>query len=148
MKKVPLSVEEIKKLRKPLLNVNIYHRERLSSMDLFAVWVTQKIGTVGFFFLIFFWTLIWLGWNILGPVEYQFDPYPAFVFWLFISNLLQIFIMPLLLIGQNLQGKHSEARAEADFEVNTKAEQEIETILIHLENQNEIMQELLQRSKS
>ena len=115
-------------------------------MDLFAIWVTQKIGTVGFFFLVFFWTLIWLGWNILGPAEYQFDPYPAFVLWLFISNLLQIFIMPLLLIGQNLQGKHSEARAEADFEVNTKAEQEIETILIHLENQNEIMQELLNKS--
>lgn len=145
MKKIPLSIEEIRKLRKPLLNVNTAHREKLSSLDLFAVWVTDKIGSVGFFFLIFFWTIIWLGWNVLGPNEYQFDPYPAFVFWLFISNMLQIFIMPLLLIGQNLQGKHSEARAEADFEVNTKAEKEIETILIHLENQNEILEELLKK---
>ncbi len=43
------------------------------------------------------------------------------------------------MIGQNLQSNHSEARAEADFEVNTKAEDEIEIILKHLENQNEVM---------
>ena len=145
MKKVPLSIEEIKKSRKPLRNVNIEHKENLSSLDLFAVWITDHIGTMGFFLVIFFWTVIWLGWNVLGPKEYQFDPYPAFVLWLFISNMIQIFLMPLLLIGQNLQGKHATARAEADFEVNTKAEQEIETIIIHLENQDEMITEILNR---
>ncbi len=59
--------------------------------------------------------------------------------------MIQIFLMPLLLIGQNLQGKHAEARAEADFEVNAKAEREIETILQHLENQDNMMREILKR---
>ena len=145
MKKIPLSLEEIKKFRKPLRNVNREHKEKLSVLDLFAVWITEHIGTMGFFLFIFFWTVIWLGWNVLGPKEFQFDPYPAFVFWLFISNMIQIFLMPLIMIGQNLQGRHAEARAEADFEVNTKAEQEIETILIHLENQNEMMTEILEK---
>ncbi len=138
----PLSVEEIKNLRKPLRNVNIEHKEHLTSLEVFAVWITKHIGTMGFFLLIFFWTIIWLWWNTLGPREFRFDPYPAFVLWLFISNMVQIFLMPLLLIGQNLQGKHAEARAEADFEINAKAEKEIETILIHLENQNEILEKL------
>lgn len=145
MKPVPLSIEEIRKLRKPLRNVNIEHKENLSSLDSFAVWITRRIGTMGFFFIIFLWTLAWISWNIFAPKEFQFDPYPAFVFWLFISNMIQIFLMPLLMIGQNLQGKHAEARAEADFDVNTKAEQEIETILIHLENQNDIMSEILNK---
>ena len=145
MKKVPVSLEEIKKTRKPLRNANIEHREHLSSLDLFALWITSNIGTMGFFFIIFFWTLIWLGWNIFMPTELRFDPYPAFVLWLFISNMIQIFLMPLLLIGQNLQGRHAEARAEADFDVNTKAEEEIETILIHLENQNDMMLEILEK---
>jgi uncharacterized membrane protein len=48
--------------------------------------------------------------------------------------------MPFIMIGQNLQNKHSEARAEADFEINTKAEREIETILQHLENQNAMIE--------
>jgi uncharacterized membrane protein len=43
------------------------------------------------------------------------------------------------MVGQNLQGMHSEARAEHDLEVNIKAEQEIEVILQHLEHQNEIL---------
>lgn len=145
MAKQALSLEEIKKNRKPLRNVNVAHIESLSSLDLFAVWITKNIGTMGFFFIILFWTVFWLGFNTLGPTEYHFDPYPAFVLWLFISNMIQIFLMPLLLIGQNLQGKHAEARAEADFDVNTKAEEEIETILTHLENQNEMMVQILTR---
>jgi len=49
------------------------------------------------------------------------------------------------MIGQNLQSRHTEARSEADFDVNTKAEFEIETILMHLENQNKIMMEILEK---
>jgi uncharacterized membrane protein len=79
--------------------------------------------------------VLWLGFNTLAPPSIRFDPGPAFVFWLFISNMIQIFLMPLLMVGQNLQGRHSEIRAEADFEVNTKSEQEVEAILLHLEQQ-------------
>ena len=57
--------------------------------------------------------------------------------------MIQIFLMPLLMIGQNLQGRHSEARAEADFEVNTRSEAETEAILQHLENQNELILKIL-----
>ena len=132
-------------MRKPIRNINLEHRERLTGLERFAVLVTDRIGTMGFFLVIFAWTILWLGWNLLAPAELTFDPYPAFVLWLFISNMIQIFLMPLLLIGQNLQGKHAEARAEADYEVNTKAEREIETILEHLENQDNVMQAILKK---
>ncbi len=145
MKNAPLPFEEIKKRHSAIRNVNIEHRERLSGLERVAVWITEHVGSMGFFLIIFFWTVVWLGLNLFGPRELRFDPYPAFVLWLFISNLIQLFLMPLLLIGQNLQGKHSEARAQADFEVNTKAEQEIETILMHLENQSEMLQEILKK---
>ena len=49
------------------------------------------------------------------------------------------------MIGQNLQGRHAERRAEADFEVNVKAEREIETILLHLENQNKVILQILNK---
>jgi len=51
--------------------------------------------------------------------------------------------MPLIMVGQNLQGRHASKRAKADFKVNTKAEREIETILMHLENQNELILKIL-----
>ena len=135
--------EELKKLRKPIRNINILHKESLSILETFAVKLTDHVGSIGFFLIIFGWTILWLGWNTIAPKEWRFDPFPAFVLWLFISNVIQIFLMPLIMIGQNLQGRHAENRAESDFEVNVRAEKEIEVILLHLEHQNELIMEIL-----
>ena len=139
------TVEEIKQLRNPLSNINKEHKEKMSAIDRTALWITDHVGSMGFFMIIFCWTVSWLGWNTLAPTTMRFDPYPAFVLWLFISNMIQIFLMPLIMVGQNLQSRHSELRAEEDFKVNKKAENEIETILMHLENQNELILKILER---
>jgi uncharacterized membrane protein len=112
-------------------------------LEKIAIKVTDYVGSMGFFIIIFLWTLLWLGWNTLAPKHLRYDPYPAFVLWLFISNMIQIFLMPLIMIGQNLQGRHSEIRAEADFEVNVRAEKEIEVILMHLEHQSELILKII-----
>ncbi len=49
------------------------------------------------------------------------------------------------MIGQNLQSKHSEIRAEHEYETSIKSEREIETIIQHLENQNKILSEILEK---
>jgi uncharacterized membrane protein len=54
-------------------------------------------------------------------------------------------LMPLIMVGQNLQGSHSERRAENDFEVNVRAEKEICVILHHLEYQNAILITMLEK---
>ena len=119
--------------------------DKLSPLDRVAVYITNHVGTMGFFLLIVVWTTFWLGWNFLAPPKYQFDAPMGFVFWLFISNMIQILLMPLIMVGQNIQGRASEARAEHDLEVNIKAEQEIEVILRHLERQNEMLIAMLQK---
>ncbi len=141
----PKSLKELKALRKPIRNANVEMKKKLTRLDKIAIWITNNVGTMGFFLIVFLWTVVWLGWNSLAPKVVRFDPFPAFVLWLFISNVIQIFLMPLIMIGQNLQSDHAEMRAEADFEVNTKAELEIETILMHLENQNKIILEILEK---
>jgi len=141
----PLSLQELKKLRKPLPTAASLRKPKLSKLDKLASWITVHVGTMGFFILIFIWTISWLSWNMFAPPAMRFDPYPAFVLWLFMSNMIQIFLMPLIMIGQNLQSAHSEARAEADFEVNKKAELEIETVLQHLEYQNDLILKILKR---
>ena len=145
MTDTPSALRELKKQRKPIRQINIEHAQGLSGLERLAVKITDHVGTMGFFLIIFVWTVVWLSWNTLAPAAIRFDPYPAFVLWLFLSNMIQIFLMPLIMVGQNLQGRHSEARAEADFEVNTKAEREIETILLHLEHQNEMILTILKR---
>jgi uncharacterized membrane protein len=135
----PLSLDELRKQRKPLRNVNKEASEKLSALDRLACWITNRVGTMGFFLIVLVWTVVWLGWNLLAPRDLQFDPPTAFVFWLFISNLIQLLLMPLIMVGQNIQGRHSEKRAEHDLEVNVRAEAEIEVVLQHLEYQNTIL---------
>jgi uncharacterized membrane protein len=137
------SLEELRKLRTPIVNPNEALKAKFTKMERAAIWITEHVGTMGFFNIIVVWTLLWLGWNMLAPKSLRFDPFPGFVLWLFISNMIQIFLMPLIMIGQNFQSAHAEARAEADFEVNTKAEFEIETVLQHLEYQNELILQIL-----
>ena len=83
--------------------------------------------------------------TLLAPADLQFDPPMGFVLWLFISNLIQILLMPLIMLGQNIQGQHAEARAEYDLDVNLKAEKEIEVVLNHLEYQNAILIAMLEK---
>jgi uncharacterized membrane protein len=141
----PMSLAEFRKRRRPLRNVNKQQRERLKPLDRLAVWITTRVGTMGFFLIIFAWTMVWLGWNMLAPKQLQFDPPMGFVLWLFISNLIQILLMPLIMVGQNIQGAHAEARAEHDLEVNVKAEKEIEVILEHLEYQNAALLKMMHK---
>ena len=144
MKHSPLSIEEIKKQRAPVKNINIEHVGKMTALEKAALYITQKIGAIGFFFALLAWTIIWLIWNTLMPDSFHFDPFPAFVLWVFISNVLQLFLLPLLMIGQNLQGRHAEAKAENEYKTNLKAEKEIEIIIQHLENQNELLLEILE----
>jgi len=143
--KLPPSVAELLKLRVPLRNVSKTVEANTSALDKLALWITSHVGTMGFFIVIFVWTVLWLGWNLLAPKELQFDPPSAFVFWLFISNLIQLMLMPLIMVGQNILGREADARAEHDLEVNIKAEREIEAVLRHLEYQNSILIAMLDK---
>jgi uncharacterized membrane protein len=103
------------------------------------LFITEHVGNFKFFLAIFTWTALWLSWNIFGPRQFRFDPAPAFVFWLFLSNMIQIMLMPLILVGQNLQNRHTELRAENDYVVNVKSEKEVQAILLELQRQNEVL---------
>lgn len=134
-------------LKSVFKNVNKRHKDSLSRSERFAAWITKKIGTMFFFYIIFFWTAVWLAWNMLAPKSSQFDPSPDFLLWLFISNMIQIFLMPLIMIGQNIQGKHAEMLADNDFEVNKKAEQEIKDLKDKLEYLTELLEKRLPQPK-
>jgi uncharacterized membrane protein len=142
---MPPSLETLRSHRRPLVDVNAIHRSRIGRLDRLALFITQHVGTIGFFLIILAWTTCWLGWNLIAPKSLRFDPPMAFVLWLFISNMIQILLMPLIMVGQNLQGRHSELRAEHDLHVNIKAEREIEVVLAHLENQNTILLAMVQK---
>jgi len=119
-------------------NVNVVYEKSLKTLDRLAIAITNRVGSIGFFLIIAAWTVLWTGYNILAseiPALHwpAFDPFPAFVAYLLISNVIQILLMPLIMVGQNLQGRHSETRAELDFQVNLKNEISLTEVLRRLD---------------
>jgi uncharacterized membrane protein len=137
LQELKADLAQIKKMRRPPRNVNAEFKGAFSPLERVAIYVTEHVGSFQFFLIIATWTLLWLGWNTLGPRGLRFDPAPAFVLWLFISNMIQIMLMPLIMVGQNLENRHDQLRAEADYEVNVRAEKELEIVLRILEHQLE-----------
>ena len=130
-------------------SANDVHDEGLSRLDRIAMRVTDRVGSVGFFLTILTWTILWTGYNIaaseIKALHWKsFDPFPAFVAYLLISNVIQILLMPLIMVGQNLQGRHTETRAQLDFEINQKAEKEVLIIMRHLEHNTDLLLQLMQ----
>jgi len=119
-------------------NVNVVYEKSLKTLDRLAIAITNRVGSFGFFLIILGWTFVWTSYNILASEVPSlhlraFDPFPAFVAYLLISNVIQILLMPLIMVGQNLQGRHSETRAELDFQVNLKNEISLTEVLRRLD---------------
>ena len=141
----PPTLAELRQSRNPIQNDRAKHLETLTPSERFAVLIHRHVGSLGFFFLILIWTACWLSWNMFAPINLQFDPAPAFVIWLFVSNIFQLILLPIVMVGQNIEGRASESRAQMDFEINKKAEHEVEIVIAHLENQNELLLELIRK---
>lgn len=152
----PLIPDMFEKLRRPHLdhdhppvrNANDELNKGLSPLERLAATITDKVGSMGFFFFIVTWTVLWCGYNIIASEVHalhwkSFDPFPAFVAYLLISNVIQLLLLPLIMVGQNVQGRHSEIRAQLDFEINQKAEKEVTVVLRHLEHNTEMLIQLM-----
>jgi uncharacterized membrane protein len=122
--------------RRALRDSNRDDCAQLSQLDKAAMAITKSVGSMRFFIIILAWTSLWLGWNLLAPPRLRFDPPMGFIFWLFISNVIQLLLMPLIMVGQNVLARHAEARSQHDFEINLQAEAEIQMVLRHLEYQS------------
>ncbi len=129
------TLAEVQAHRVPKPNPNEEHAESLTPLENLALWTTVHIGTMGFFFIIFLWTALWMGWNAVAKHfgwPLVFDAPWEFGIWLFISNLIQIHLMPLIMVGQNLQGRHAELRTEHQYQTALQNEYESEVLLQYL----------------
>lgn len=128
------TVENLKEKFAPIKNSYKEHKNTLSPLDKFAMFITNTVGTMGFFLICCVLVIIPLFFAPTLPIVQYIS-----------SGILQLILLPLILVGQNLQGRYTEIRAQHDFETNVKAEKEIETILLHLEKQDEIMLDILRK---
>ena len=57
--------------------------------------------------------VVWVGWNLLAPVHWRFDPYP-FIFLTLMLSLQASYAAPLILLAQNRQADRDRVALEQD----------------------------------
>jgi uncharacterized membrane protein len=122
-------------------NINTKHQHTLGIQDRIALFVTGAVGTM---YAVYFFGTVMAGWMLWQTYfdRHPFDPFP-FAFLLFLGNIVQLLLMPLIMVGQNIQGKHSEIRAEEEYKTTNSSYRDIEQILLHLNKQDLQMQKQL-----
>lgn len=128
------------------VNVNDAHAEELSASNFntkLAVRITQAFGNIWAFYALVAWMLIWMGLATLGVWLFAFDKYP-FPFLLFCSNLVQLWALPVLAVGQNVLGRKQELQSNEQYNTTIKTYHDIEEVMKHLAVQDE---ELLKQTQ-
>lgn len=86
---------------------------------------------------------IWVALNLTAYILH-WDPYPFILLNLALS-LEAAYAAPIIMMSQNRQAAKDRLMAEQDYEINCKAEDELKSIMTHLEQQDEVMLDILRR---
>jgi uncharacterized membrane protein len=116
-----------------LLNANKEIQRFKSAGDKVADKITGFAGTMNFVYIHSIWFGLWILVNIgLFGASLIFDQFPFGLLTLIVS-LEAIFLSTFVMISQNRQATAAEIRSELDYQVNVKAEKEVDLILKALE---------------
>jgi uncharacterized membrane protein len=109
--------------RRVARNINEEMQIRSTTMEKIADLIAEFSGSITFLFLNAAAFGLWIAWNSLSFLPH-FDPYP-FGFLTMVMSVEAIFLSIFVLISQNRQTAKDRLRADAEYEVNLKAELEI-----------------------
>lgn len=89
--------------------------------------VTVAVGSWYFIIGLFIFMAIWMTLNTALIIQGIWDPYP-FILLNFVLSCLAAVQAPIILMSQNRQAEKDRIRMEYDYNINRKAEKEIEEI--------------------
>jgi uncharacterized membrane protein len=80
-----------------------------------AALITKSFGSMWAFYVLVLWMFAWMFFASIGFSVFKFDQYP-FTFLLFLSNLVQLWALPVLAVGQQVLSRASDRRALQTYE--------------------------------
>jgi hypothetical protein len=106
-----------------------------------AVWLTKAFGTMWICYVFMVYGLL--------PAFAIFHPYQAsFLYW---SNWIQLWSLPLILVGTNILGREAEKRSKLDHEKLARSyeeqQQTYRQVIAMLQKQEEMMADMLKQDR-
>ena len=111
------------------------HRETLDLGQRLADSVANGMGSWSFIIIQTILVAVWMGLNIAGFC-YHWDVYPFILLNLLFSTQAA-YAAPIIMMAQNRQNERDRMQAQADYQTNLDAKQEIEQLQLRL-NQIEV----------
>lgn len=100
------------------------HRDRLTMGQRVADFSARLIGSWPFIIAQTVFVAIWIVLNLVAWIR-RWDPYP-FILLNLMFSIQAAYAGPIIMMSQNRQAERDRWQAQADFDTNVKAEQEIE----------------------
>lgn len=118
------------------VNVNQTHKESLSPLDRAGVTITRAVGTM--------WAAILFSCLSLVSLPAALGTHDRIVIVAWVAQtFLQLVLLPIIMVGQNIQGRHAEAMAEEEFHTTQTTYKDLE----HLITINQEQLEILRKSR-
>lgn len=115
------------------------HREELTIGQRIADATARTLGSWPFIIAQTLFVALWIALNIVAWAR-RWDPYP-FILLNLMFSVQAAYAGPVIMMSQNRQAERDRYQAQADFETNVKAEQEIE----HLQSQVDAIEAKIDR---
>jgi len=127
----------------PVRDLNREFDRRLTFTDRVASDFARLVGSWVFVLAQLGLMLLWVLLNVIGVLRH-WDPYP-FLFLNFIFSLEAAIWISVALMALNSQADRDRLRAQNEFELNVKAEEEVKALMNHLMHQDEILLQIVNR---
>jgi len=130
----------------PVRNINEEHEARMSLGQRVADRVASGVGSWPFIIIQSVLLFVWMVVNVyLVAMEMHrpgylraWDPYP-FILLNLVLSFQAAYTGPVVMMSQNRQSEKDRLMAQHDYEVNQKAEEEIEVVMEHLAHQDRLL---------
>jgi uncharacterized membrane protein len=106
------------------------HRETLTFGQRIADKVANGMGSWRFIIWQTIFVIIWMALNVIGFIHH-WDVYP-FILLNLIFSTQAAYAAPIIMMAQNRQSERDRLQAQADFDTNIEAKQEIEALQLQL----------------
>jgi uncharacterized membrane protein len=127
----------------PVRDLNRETERKLTMADRIAIDFTRLVGSWVFVLAQLGLMVVWVILNALSLIN-RWDPYP-FQFLNFILTLEVAAWLSLVLMAFNRQADRDRLRAQHEYELNVKAEEELKALMNHLMHQDEILLQIVNR---
>ncbi|WP_367768147.1 DUF1003 domain-containing protein [Flavobacterium sp. WC2421] len=118
-----------------MIKTNNWHQKHLETLEFgsrLADSVAKGMGSWKFIIVQTILVVLWMGLNLLAFVKH-WDVYP-FILLNLVFSTQAAYAAPIIMMSQNRQSERDRMQAQADYQTNIDAKQEIEALTLKLNN--------------